>query len=298
MKTIAGRVLGLGARTNGLKDLLSGYVDEMKSQPTRTVPVQATLGGRKRTGDRVEFEMEGGRFVSEAFAFEAGGESYLLAFTETVIKGEAAPLPATAAARKLVADTLTLAKGTDAEAALHEFQVTVGGVSMDLLEGESRDLPVAGAPVKARMLVLPTRSLRTPEVSFRFPRDHKVDLEARPDGTSRWTVEGDHELVMLVRTASSGAAAAQVQGVLDEIGETMGAPRRSASAETRFGGEKRTGHRSEFSKIILRVATELYPFGAGDAGYVLVFNQTWSALQKPGPPAARRVVEETLTIEK
>lgn len=65
-----------------------------------------------------------------------------------------------------------------------------------------------------------------------------------------------------------------------------------------IGGEKRTGRRAEFSKGFVHMAAELYPFRAGDAGYVLVFSQTWHALQKPGPPAARRVVEETLTIAK
>jgi len=262
-------------------------------------PSEIRLGGRKHPGRIIRGKKDEGAWEMEAYFLTVAGDvHYFVLMTRFLPKGVTDP--DVIAARQTMIDTFAFgpAKG-NTKSAPFEFGLTLDGVSLDLVELQERTATVGQALVKVRVTG-DVRVLRTPELTLRYPDFYEFEGYVNAaDGSDNWQMNGGYQSVLLVRTRSKADAPRTAKGLIDELAATLGRPTATRPVETTFGGEKRKGTRAEFKKDGLTVASEMFPFTVGDAGYVLAFHEKTEGGKLPPIYALfRKSVEKSLTLGK
>ena len=262
-------------------------------------PSEIRLGGRKHAGRIIRGTKDDAPWEMEAYFLTVAGDvPYFVLILRVQPKGVTDP--DVIAARQSMIDTFAFgpAKG-NTKSAPFEFVLKVDGVSLDLVEREEATATVGQASLKVRVTG-DVRVLRTPELALRYPDFYEfegyVDAD---DGSDNWQMNGGQQMVLLVRTRSKADAPKAAKRLIDDLAATLGRPTATKPVETTFGGEKRKGTRAEFKKDGLTVASEMFPFGVGDAGYVLAFQEKAEGGKLPPIYALfRKSVEKSLTLGK
>jgi hypothetical protein len=262
-------------------------------------PSEIRLGGRKLAGRIIRGKKDEVPWEMEAYFLTVTGDApYFVLIMRVRPKGVADP--DVIAARQTMIDTFAFGPATgNTRSAPFEFVLKLDGVSLDLVEHQERTATVGQASVKVRVTG-DVRVLRTPELALRYPDFYEfegyVDAD---DGSDNWQMNGGQQMVLLVRTRSKADAPRAANRLIEDLATMLGRPTATKAVETSFGGEKRKGTRAEFKKDGLTVASEMFPFSVGDAGYVLAFQEKTEGEKLPLAYAMfRKSVEQSLTLGK
>lgn len=177
-------------------------------------------------------------------------------------------LAASALAR--AADRVAAAAPEGSEEPPAEFTLEIDGQSVDVQTGAPAKAIVAGKEVTLRLTPKPTRLLKTPEFSFRFPRGYSFEHE-QDGGTTTWTLSGNNNTLIVTRVAQKLDSATLA-------GETLKAMQaqlrqqdvRPTKVTAKLGGRTIEGLHAEWRVGDQRIRNDVYAFAAGGATYALI----------------------------
>jgi hypothetical protein len=261
-------------------------------------PSEILLGGRRLPGRILRGRRGKDTYEVEGYFIPLTGDAHYYLLIMQVSTGDPSEDSLAATARRMLVDTFafgSVRRGT-ASAPL-EFVLKLDGASLDVSQDRPRKTTVGGAPVDVLVTAF-MRVLRTPELALRYPEFYEFTGHAdTKDGSDRWQMQGRQQMVLLIRTQGKADAPKAAQRVIDELAKSLGRPSATKPVETTFAGEARKGTRAEFKKNALTIASEVFPFIAGEAGYVLAFHETTRGGEVPPNDAFfRKSIEESLTL--
>jgi hypothetical protein len=302
--TAGTRRITVGRSTD--KSELAGGIDPVLRQIEADMgkgslgPSEILLGGRKLPGRILRGQHDNGAYETEGYFIPVTPDVHYYLLMMRVSTGNADEEAVAASARRMLGDTFafqSVRRGTSM--APLEFVLKLDGSSLDVKENIPRTATVGQAPVKVLVTAF-NRVLRTPELALRYPEFFEFAGSADTDaGADSWQMRNEGQMVLLIRTRTKADAARAAQRVIDDMSKSLGRPSATKPVETTFAGGARKGTRAEFRKDGVVIASELFPFTAGDAGYVLAFHETTEAGEVPPRDAAlRKSIEQSLTLGK
>lgn len=296
-RTIVGRSTDKSELAEGIDPVLRQIEADMGKGSLG--PSEILLGGRKLPGRILRGKGGKGSYETEGYFIPVTDDVHYYLLMMRVSAGKPDEDSVAAAARRMLSDTFafqSVRRGT-ATAPL-EFVLKLDGVSLDVEQDIPNKATVGQAPVKVLITAF-RRVLRTPELALRYPEFYEFEGYAADDGSDNWQMNGGQQLVLLIRTRTKADAPKAAQRLVDDLAKSLGRPSATRLVETTFAGEKRKGTRAEFQKDGLTVASEMFPFSVGDAGYVLSFQEKTEGGKLPPVYAAfRKSLEESLTFAK
>jgi hypothetical protein len=182
-----------------------------------------------------------------------------------------------------------------------EFTLTLDGRPVDIRTDQPVRVKVGDREVEARLTPKPERLLRVPGLSFRYPAGHGFEVE-RTDASAQWTLDGNHNVIILSRVARKVDPAEIARNTVDRLARQFGRKNVTTSAsEMRLGGRAYAATHLKLTTKSGPLTYDVCAFNAGDDATFLLMVQ-----DSPGPDGSpsdetRRVLgllDQTLKFEE
>ena len=166
-------------------------------------------------------------------------------------------------------------KGAEPPAVTEEYTLEIDGKSVDVRDGETATVEVAGKKVRAKITPKPDKLFRAGAVSFRVPKQFSLETEAQPDGTTLWTLDGDNGVIILVRFPAATQPGDVIKTTVDALTTQYGKENAKVSpASIQLGGRSHQGTRVTATAVGETITQDNFAWRAGGTTYLLMVQET------------------------